>query len=71
MRPKRLYSIEEAGAYLAIAPKTIRNGLGRKAKKPFPVPYKKWGRRVVFDIADLDAFADNLPYGALDNQSNG
>jgi hypothetical protein len=50
---------------------TLFNGLGRKAKKPFPVPYKKWGRRVVFDIADLDAFADKLPYGALDNQSNG
>jgi len=71
MKPKRLYSIEEAADYLAIAPKTIRNGLGRRAKKPFPIPAKKWGRRVVFDIADLDAFADNLPYATLDNQSSG
>jgi len=66
MKPKRLYSIEEAADYLAIAPKSIRNGLGRKAKKPFPVPYKKWGRRVVFDIEDLDNFADSLPLGTLD-----
>jgi len=66
MKPKRLYSIEEAADYLAIAPKSIRNGLGRKAKKPFPVPYKKWGRRVVFDIEDLDNFAGSLALGTLD-----
>jgi hypothetical protein len=70
MKPKRLYSIEEAADYLAISPKTIRNGLGRRAKKPFPVPHKKWGRRVVFHIKDLRAFADNLPYAALDKQSS-
>jgi hypothetical protein len=63
---KRLYTVDEAAHYLGISAKTIRNGLGRKAEKRFPVQPKKWGRRVVFDVEDLDVFADNLPHVILD-----
>ena len=58
---KRLLSVEEAARYLSVAPKTIRNQLCRNAKKRFPVKPKRWGKRVLFDIKDLDAFADSLP----------
>jgi len=51
----RLLNIEEAAKFLGIAAKTIRNGLGPKAPKPFPVRPKKLGKRVLFDIRDLDA----------------
>ena len=56
----RLLGIEEAAEYLSIAPKSIRNGLGRKAPCPFPVRHKKYGRRILFDRQDLDAYVDSL-----------
>jgi len=58
--PKRLLTIDQAAHYLGIAPKTLRNRLGRKAKDKFPVKPKKQGRRRVFDIHDLDVYADGL-----------
>jgi len=57
----RLLSVEDAAEYLGISPKTIRNGLGRKAEPKFPVKAKKYGKRVVFDIKDLNKYADSLP----------
>jgi len=57
----RLLSVELAAAYLSISPKTIRNGLVEDVKKPFPVKPKRYGKRVLFDIRDLDAYADSLP----------
>ena len=56
----RLLGLADAAAYLGISPKTIRNGLGPRAKQPFPVRPIRFGRRVLFDRADLDAFADGL-----------
>jgi hypothetical protein len=57
---KRLYSIEEAAKYLGIAPKSIRNRLGPRAHNPFPVKQKRIGKRVLFDVRDLDAYVDVL-----------
>lgn len=58
----RLLDIEQAAFYVGLAPKTLRNRISRKAENPFPVKHKKLGRKVVFDIRDLDRYADNLPY---------
>jgi hypothetical protein len=58
----RLLDIDAAAAYLGLSPKTLRNRLGRKAENPFPVKPKRHGRKVVFDVRDLDKFADSLPY---------
>ena len=58
---QRLLTVTQAGQYLGISGKTIRNQLCRNAKKKFPVKPKKWGKRVLFDKKDLDAFADSLP----------
>ncbi len=58
----KLLSIEQAAEYLSISPKTIRNGLGPRAPQPFPVKAKRFGKRVLFDIKDLERYADGLPY---------
>ena len=60
---KRLLGIEETARYLGLAPKTIRNRLGVKAPDPFPVKPKHIGKRVLFDIRDLDKYVDSLPVG--------
>ena len=56
----RLVSLDQAAAYLGLAPKTLRNRLSRGAEAPFPVKPKRIGRRVLFDIRELDAFVDGL-----------
>lgn len=56
----RLLKIEDAARYLGIAAKTLRNRLGPRAQHPFPVKPKRIGRRVLFDIKDLDAFVNAL-----------
>jgi predicted DNA-binding transcriptional regulator AlpA len=61
--PKRLLSVEEAAIYLGISPRTIYNGVAPRSKNPFPIKPKRYGKRRLFDIRDLDAFADSLPTG--------
>jgi len=60
-KAKRLLSIEETAVYLSISPKTIRNRLGPRAETPFPIKPKRFGRRVLFDIKDLDKYVDSMP----------
>jgi hypothetical protein len=56
----RLLNVNDTAKYLGIAPKTLRNRLGPKAQNPFPVKPKRIGRRVLFDLKELDAFVDGL-----------
>jgi predicted DNA-binding transcriptional regulator AlpA len=58
----RLLSVAQAASFLGIAPKTLRNRIGPRAKHPFPVRPKKIGRRVLFDRRDLDNFVNSLPH---------
>lgn len=62
----RLLSVELAAEYLSLSPRTIYNRNVKNAVNPFPVKPKKWGKRVLFDIRDLDRWADTL-----DSDSNG
>ena len=55
-----LLTIKLAAKYLGISPKTIRKRLGKKAPNLFPVKPKRIGKRVLFDIKDLDIFIDSL-----------
>jgi excisionase family DNA binding protein len=57
---KRLLSVKEAAEYLSISPRTIYNAVARKTKKPFPVKPKRHGKRVLFDVKDLDKWVDSL-----------
>ncbi len=56
----RLLNVEAAASYMGISPKTLRNRLGPKAANPFPVKPKKIGKRVLFDIRQLDAFIESI-----------
>lgn len=58
---KRLLSINDTAKFLGISAKTIRNRLGPKAVISFPVKPKRYGKRVLFDIKDLEAYVDSLP----------
>ncbi len=57
---RRLLPVEAAAAYLGISPKTIRNGLGPRAVKPFPIKPVRLAGRVLFRREDLDSYIDGL-----------
>lgn len=57
----RMLSVDEAARYVGLAAKTIRNRIGPKAEKPFPIRPKRIGGRVLFDVKDLDQYLDALP----------
>lgn len=57
---KRLLSVEEAGEYLGLSPRTIYNRIGPRAKKKFPVKPIRIGKLVKFDRVDLDAHIEAL-----------
>ena len=49
---RRLISVEEAAKLMGISSKTIYNEL---SKKHFPIRAKRHGRRVLFDVRDVEA----------------
>ena len=57
---KRMLSVPEAAAYLGLSPRTLYNGTAPKSKNPFPVRVKRYRKKVLFDIRDLDKFCDSL-----------
>ncbi|RJR35116.1 MAG: DNA-binding protein [Desulfobacteraceae bacterium] len=71
--PRMLLSVEETARRLSIAPRTIYNGIGRRAKVRFPIPVKRFGKRPLFDSRDVEAFIESLPSddGTLDCVSSG
>jgi len=58
--PKRLLTVEETAYYLGLSKQTIYNRINPKTKNPFPVKPKAYGRKRLFDIKDLEAYADSL-----------
>ena len=58
--PKRLLSVEETASYLGISDRTIYNQICRKAKKRFPIKPKRIGKRILFDINEIDQYVDSL-----------
>ena len=58
---QRLLSLTETCRYLGnISRKTMYNRSGRKSKNPFPVRPKRIGKRLFWDIRDLDSYIDSL-----------
>jgi len=53
-----LLSVAETARYLGISPRTIYNGIGRKAERPFPVKPVRVGGAIRFDLLDLENFVD-------------
>jgi len=58
--PKRFLSVQETAEYLAISPRTIYDKLSCAGESPFPVKPKRYGKKIRFDIRDLDQYADSL-----------
>ena len=57
MTGKRLLNLEEAAKYMGLAPQTVRN---RIFERTFPVGFCRLGRKIVFDVRDIDAWIDSL-----------
>ena len=57
---KRLLSVEETASYLGISDRTIYNQICRRAKKRFPIKPKRIGKRILFDINDIEQYVDSL-----------
>ncbi len=57
---KRLLSVEETASFLGISVRTIYNQICRKAKNKFPIKPKRIGRRILFDVRDLEHYVDSL-----------
>lgn len=55
---QRLLRVEEAAAYLGISARTLYNATAPKSKKPFEIKPKRIGKRVLFDVRDLDKWID-------------
>jgi predicted DNA-binding transcriptional regulator AlpA len=60
---RRLLSIQDAATYLGLSARTLYNGTAPKSKNPFPVRPRRFGKRCLFDLRDLDEFIDSLPKG--------
>ena len=56
---KRWLSVEEAAEYVGLAPRTLYNKTGPRAKRPFPVKPKRLGRSVRFDRLEIDRYLEN------------
>ncbi len=60
VKPRAL-SVKDAAEYMGLAPKTLRNRLGPRAKDPFPVKPRYFGSKPLFLREELDAFLEGLP----------
>lgn len=67
MRPCRLLGARDAAHYLGISVTNFR-GLVRDNELPRP---KRLRGRLLWDIVDLDAAADSLPYEGVANGHDG
>ena len=52
--PKRFYGIQDAANYLGVSTQFLYNGTSRKSKKPCPIPFRRIGGKILFDIRDLE-----------------
>jgi predicted DNA-binding transcriptional regulator AlpA len=57
---KRWLDIKEAADRMTISHRTLYNRTGLKSKNPFPVRPKRVGRRLIFDVKEIDAFMESL-----------
>lgn len=60
VKPRAL-SVKDAAEYIGLAPKTLRNRLGPRAKNPFPVSPRYYGDKPLFLVDELDDYLESLP----------
>jgi hypothetical protein len=59
IHPDRLYSIKECAYFLNLAPRTVYNGIGKHARRPFYIPVKRTGGKPQFRGKDLLEFINS------------
>ncbi len=52
---RRFFGVKDAAHYLGVSPQFLYNGTCPKSKRPCPIPFKRIGGKIVFDIRDLEA----------------
>ncbi len=57
---RRLYPLRDAAYYCGMSTQFFYNGTSRRTKKPLPIPFKRIGGKILFDIRDLEKFVDEL-----------
>ena len=57
---KRLLSVKEAAHYIDLSARTLYNRCAPGTKDPFPVKPIRQGKKVSFDIRDLDQYIERL-----------
>lgn len=57
---KRWLNVKEAAAYIGIAKGSLYNMTSPKTRVYFPVKPKRVGKRVLFDIKELDAYLESI-----------
>lgn len=61
LKDKRLVGISSLAEYIDSTPGSIRQMLHRNT---LPFPYTKFGRKLLFDLEDVDQWIESLPrYG--------
>jgi hypothetical protein len=59
---KRVLNLKEAAVYLGKTEKALYISVGRRQ-----IPYRKWGKKLVFDRVELDKFITGLPGVTFDD----
>jgi predicted DNA-binding transcriptional regulator AlpA len=57
---KRLLTVKETAQYLGISTQTLYSRTGRRSKNPFPVKPKRGGRKVRFDVEELNRYIESI-----------
>lgn len=55
-----LLTVEEVAAILRIPKSEIYKRTCKSATDPFPIPAKRLGKRIRFDMRDVESYLDNL-----------
>ena len=58
--PKKYLNVTETAQHLRLSPGTVYNGTSPKSKNPFPIPFKRIGRKILFDIQDINRFMEGV-----------
>ena len=56
----QLLKVNELAKILKISDRTIYNGICRRAKRRFPIPVKRIGRSVRFDVRDVKKYIKSI-----------
>jgi excisionase family DNA binding protein len=62
---RRYVALSEAAAYLGRTEKALRKLVERRA-----IPFRRAGRRLIFDLVELDRWVEGLPGVGLDEAMN-